>query len=241
MGVEARHEEARRTAGTARRTRRGKRRWACSIASPPRLAPMPASGPITPNASRSAGSTSCASTRGVARREAEYHSSRSPGREQRDAVAAAASPARDRRRAEAGERGERVVLRPVVGDEQRQRLARAGVGRAPDADRDVRAEAAAAHRQVVAAPGHARARPARRAARSRPARAPTSRRTRRARAAGCRDRARLSVPPSACSTSSWYSSRATGAARAPAPIVAVGAPERRARGERQVAASRTAA
>ena len=49
-----------------------------------------------------------------------------------------------------------VVLRPVVGDEQRQRLAGPGVGGAPDADVDLRAEPAPRDHRAA---GSARARP----------------------------------------------------------------------------------
>ena len=55
----------------------GKRRWACSIASAPRLTPAP-TGRRTATASAMAGSTRTASVRAYSAL-AEYHWSRSPG------------------------------------------------------------------------------------------------------------------------------------------------------------------
>ena len=140
--------------------------------------------------------------------------------EQRDAVP------RQRAGADAGggevrQPGQPVVLRPVVGDEQRQRLAGPGVGGAPDADVDLRAEPAPGDRR---APGSARARPPRRASaapRSRGAGARTCRRTRRAPGAGCRGRTRARASPSWSTTSSSYSSRATGGGGELQPPLAV--------------------
>ncbi len=83
--------------------------------------------------------------------------------EQRDPVPGQPAGRRHRRRVR-GQAGQRVVLRAVVRDQQRQRLGRAGVGRRPDPDRDLRvagsARAPAARSPRRAAP----ARPARPAA-----------------------------------------------------------------------------
>ena len=56
----------------------GARRWVTSIASAPRLAPMPTGSPSTGTASRRPGMTSTYSAREYSA-DAEYHSSRGPG------------------------------------------------------------------------------------------------------------------------------------------------------------------
>ena len=63
--------------------------------------------------------------------------------EQRDAVPRQRAGG-DADGGEARQPGQLVVLRPVVGDEQRQRLAGAGVRGAPDVDVDLRAQPAPA-------------------------------------------------------------------------------------------------
>ena len=97
----------------------GKRRWACSIASPPRLAPAP-TGARTATASAIAGSTR------VGERARVQRARRVPlvalaGRQQRHAMARQ-RPGGDLRGRVVGEPRELIELGAVVGDEQRQAL-----------------------------------------------------------------------------------------------------------------------
>ena len=121
--------------------------WACSIASAPSEAPIATGAPRTATSAPTAGSTPRTSAPAYSG-EAEYHSLRGPGASSATRCGGSV-PLGDRGGAEVRQPRQLRVLGAVVGHEQRQRVAVAGVGRAPDPHRDVPPEATARSGQLA--------------------------------------------------------------------------------------------
>ena len=187
----------------------GARRCVTSMASAPRLAPMP-------TGSRPAASAAPARRRRTARAStapsAEYHSSRGPGASRATRCGGSVTGG-DHRAAVAGEAGELVVLRPVVGHQQRQGWPSPALQMRPSTSRRVRGARIASSSSSPSTASAVEPRGRLVAAVSRTDFSPN--------APGARCGLAGSGPSRWCrrrwSSSSWYSSRATAAPRSRAP------------------------